>query len=91
MVQIFSYIKLFLYYIIRLYSMALVVYCVLSWFIHDPYNKIYQFFAKLCDPLLNPIRFVLRKIPFANKIPTDLSPIFLIILINILQMVIFLI
>ncbi|MBQ6946410.1 MAG: YggT family protein [Clostridia bacterium] len=65
-------------------QLILLVYCVFSWIIRDPYNKAYAFLSKICDPILKPIRFLLYKIPFLENFPIDLSPLILGFLLRVL-------
>lgn len=62
-----------LYYLtqlIQLYSWALIIYILLSWFPNARESAIGQFLAKICEPYLDPFR---RFIPPLGMI--DISPI----------------
>ena len=76
------YLKLIIYALFRAYSLVLTIYCVSSWFVHDPYNKFMQVLSVIVDPVLDPVRNVMRKIPFIGDLPVDFSPIIVILLFN---------
>lgn len=59
--------------IVAAFEMVLLVYCVSSWFIRDPFNKFMLFLSKIVDPVLDPIRAVLNLIPFMRNLPIDFS------------------
>jgi len=69
------YLRLVLRTIVSAFSLVLAVYCVSSWFIRDPFNKFMQVLSAIVDPVLDPIRWVLRLIPFIGNLPIDFSPI----------------
>ncbi|SFA38792.1 YggT family protein [Anoxybacillus pushchinoensis] len=56
--------------IIQVYSYALIVYILMSWFPNARDTKVGQFFATICEPYLEPFR---RFIPPIGMI--DISPI----------------
>lgn len=66
-------------YFIRILSYALVIYCILSWIL-PPYHKVMQFFSRIVDPMLNPVRRVMFRI--FPRMPLDLSPIALSMLLS---------
>ncbi len=66
-------------------NLVLLLYCVFSWFIRDPYNKIYRFLSSICDPILQPFRALLSKIPFLQSCPIDFSPLVLMMFVRFLQ------
>lgn len=76
--------------IVFLINLALFVYVVLDVLIHfDIVNRsnalvqrVHGTLAKLLEPLLNPIRKLLRK--YLPQIPFDISPVILILLLNFL-------
>ena len=59
--------------IIDAFELVLLVYCVSSWFIHDPSNKFMNFLEMIVNPVLEPIRALLFKIPGVDSLPIDLS------------------
>lgn len=74
------------YYFLEILRYALLIYCVLSWFM-SPWNKVMQFFAKITDPMLNLVRPLMRRI-FPN-LPIDLSAIVIFFLIGLAERLIY--
>lgn len=64
-----------IYYLVEAFSTVLLIYCVSSWFIKDPFNKFMTALNTIVAPVLDPIRNLLSKIPFINSLPIDFSPI----------------
>ncbi len=60
--------------IIEAFNIVLLVYCVSSWFIRDPFNKFMRILSAIVDPVLDPIRAILSHIPFISDVPIDFSP-----------------
>lgn len=77
---------LFIRYIISnvlyIFDLLLLIYCICSWVIRDPYNKLYRFLSFICDPVLNPVRALLSKIPFLERVQIDFSPVVLMYLLH---------
>jgi YggT family protein len=71
-----------LYRAIDLYTFAIIIRAILSWFSLNPYNKMYRFLISITEPFLKQIR---KYLPRSN---VDFSPIIAIILLSILQRVI---
>ena len=44
---------------LRLFSLMLVIYALLSWVITDPRHPVFRFLKSMVEPVLNPIRKVL--------------------------------
>ena len=44
---------------LRLFSLMLVIYALLSWVIKDPRHQVFRFLQSMVEPVLNPIRKVL--------------------------------
>ena len=44
---------------LRLFSLMLVIYALLSWVITDPKHPVFRFLHSMVEPFLNPIRKVL--------------------------------
>ncbi|MEH7382446.1 YggT family protein [Bacillus sp. JJ1533] len=63
--------------VLGLYSYALIIYILMSWFPNARESGIGQFFAKICEPYLEPFR---RFIPPLGMI--DISPIVAILVLN---------
>lgn len=62
-----------------LYTMVIIARALVSWVNPDPFNPIVQFLHRATDPLLEPIR------RFLPRMPIDISPIILIIAVSFLQ------
>ena len=71
---------------IRLFEIVLFVNIILSWFVHGTPNmavrNIYLWTSRIVDPLLDPIRRLLR--PYMGGMPFDISPMVLYLFLNIL-------
>ncbi|MBR54727.1 hypothetical protein CMK19_13280 [Candidatus Poribacteria bacterium] len=71
---------------IRLFEIVLLVNIILSWFVHSTPNmavrNIYLWTSRIVDPLLDPIRRLLR--PYMGGMPFDISPMVLYLFLNIL-------
>lgn len=63
--------------LIEAFSIVLLVYCVSSWFIRDPYNKFMRILSMIVDPVLEPIRAIIRRIPILNDLPIGIAPLIL--------------
>lgn len=72
------------YAIIESFSVFLLIYCISSWFIRDPFNKFMQILSAVVDPVLNPIRKLLRCIPFLSDFPIDFSSLILFLILEFL-------
>ncbi|MGM0827104.1 MAG: YggT family protein [Bacillota bacterium] len=69
-----------LYNLIRIYSWALIIYILMSWFPNARETSIGQFLARICEPYLEPFR---RFVPSIGMI--DISPIVAFIVLNLAQ------
>ena len=73
----------------QLISFALIAMCVMSFFVaYNPYSsagRIYQFLAKITDPVVAPFRKLLMKF---NTGPVDFSPMLAMIAIEIIARII---
>ena len=74
--------------LIGIYTLIVVANVILSWLVHigNPNMTIRRFYwttGQLVDPLLDPIRQLLR--PLMGNAPFDISPIVLILLLTVLQ------
>ncbi|MCA1053436.1 YggT family protein [Rossellomorea aquimaris] len=67
--------------LIQLYSWALIIYILMSWFPNARETSIGQFLARICEPYLEPFR---RIVPPLGMI--DISPIVAFIVLNLAQM-----
>ena len=67
-------IRLILYYFYRLLNLAILLYCVLSWFVR-PGTRLYDIYVKMAyflEPLFLPVRKLLSRSRL--NLPVDLSP-----------------
>ena len=75
---------------IRLLHLVLFVNVLLSWFVQSTPNmavrNIYLWTSQIVDPLLTPIRRLLR--PYMSGMPFDISPLVLMMLLNFLSRII---
>ena len=67
--------------IIELYSIALIVYILMSWFPNARDTAIGRFLARICEPYLEPFR---RFVPPIGML--DLSPLVALIVLNLARM-----
>ncbi len=72
----------FVDFVINIYTFLIIVRAIISWVNPDPYNPIVRTLNRLTDPVLNPIRKVMRRI--SGNLPIDFSPIIAIFLIQLL-------
>ncbi|MCA1062296.1 YggT family protein [Rossellomorea sp. AcN35-11] len=66
--------------LIQIYSWALIIYILMSWFPNARETSIGQFLARICEPYLEPFR---RFVPSIGMI--DISPIVAFIVLNLAQ------
>jgi YggT family protein len=71
--------------VLWLYSLVIVAAVLISWVSPDPFNPIVQFLRSVTEPLFAWVR---RRLPFAMMGMLDLSPIIVLIGIQLLQMVV---
>jgi len=71
----------FLYYAVYIYEIVLIIRILLSWVNPDPTNRLVAFLYSITDPLLDLTR---KYIPIRIGM-LDLSPIFLIIILSLVQ------
>ena len=73
-----------------LFDVVLLVYIISSWLVHSTSNmtvrNIYLWTSRIVDPVLDPIRGLLR--PYMGGMPFDISPIVLMMLLNVLGRII---
>ena len=78
--------------LIGIYTLIVVANVMLSWMVHlgsqnMTIRKFYWTTGQLVDPLLDPIRQILR--PLMGNVPFDISPIVLILLLTVLQNIVY--
>ena len=74
---------------IEFFEWVLIIYCVSSWIIRDPFNKFMCILSTIVDPVLDPIRNVLDRIDFLKAIPIDFSVLVAFVLCNFVRSIIF--
>jgi YggT family protein len=67
--------------LLDIYSWVVIIRSLISWVNPDPYNPIVQVLGKLTEPLLRP----LRKLVPPYKLGLDLSPLILLLLIQLVK------
>ena len=88
-------INIILYYFFRIVSLAILVYCIMSWFVR-PGSRAFEFYRKLAyyiEPLFVPARKLLNWIYRRfnlRMIPIDFSPWLTIVFLNIIHRIIIL-
>ncbi len=80
-VGLLAYIFQILFGLIQIYSWALIIYILMSWFPNARESAIGQFLTRICEPYLEPFR---RFIPPLGMI--DISPIVAFISLNLIRM-----
>jgi YggT family protein len=63
--------------LINIYSWALIIYILMSWFPNARETKIGQFLARICEPYLEPFRKIIPQIGMM-----DISPIVAFLVLN---------
>lgn len=71
--------------IFKAFSIILLIYCISSWVIRDPFNKFMRGLSIIVDPVLDPVRNVVRRIPFLRDLPIDFSPLILMLLLELIM------
>ena len=74
--------------IVAAFEIVLLVYCVSTWFIRDPFNKFLNFLRVFVDPVLDPVRAILDRIPFLQSLPIDFSSLIVFFLCHFLRSII---
>ena len=73
-------------FVIRVYTLVIIVRAIISWVQPNPYNPVVQTLYRLTEPVLSPIRKVLlRSIP---SMGFDFSPIVAIIILQIFKRIV---
>lgn len=82
------FLKILISYAIDIYVLLIIIRAFFSWINPSPFNPIYYFLWKMTEPLLKPIRRSIG-IYYMSNVGIDLSPIILIIALEILKRLIF--
>ena len=83
MLQIIIYRILFA--LINVYELILIARALISWFPIAPDNPIVSFLYTVTEPVLEPVRKLLFKIPALQNIPIDFSIIVVFMLLSVLR------
>lgn len=75
--------------IFRVLEVIIVVECLASWVIQDRNNEIMGFLNSITSPLLEPFRQIQYK--FLGNLPIDISPIFAILAMQIVERLLYMI
>ena len=81
---ILGYINLIAYSVVSAFELILVIYCVSSWIIRDPFNKFMQTLRVIINPVVEPVRSILSRFAFFRNSPIDFSDLIVFILCSIL-------
>lgn len=76
----------FVGYLFSAIELAILLECILSWVIRDRNHGIMGIITSFTDPILGPFRAIQYK--FFGNLPIDLSPIFAIIVLNLIEPII---
>lgn len=58
-----------------------------SWFVRNPYNRLYQILLQLTEPMLAPCRMLLSR--FQQNLGVDFSPILALLFLNIIYRILY--
>lgn len=81
--------KRVIFTLLRVYEFLFIARAILSWFPMAQGNGISYFLHTVTEPVLEPIRRVLHKIPALASMPIDFSVLVAFLLIDVLRMIIF--
>ncbi len=79
------FMQIFMLRLIRVYELLLIARALLSWFPMAQGNRFVMFINSITEPVLAPVRSVLRKIPALNSIPLDFSILVVFLILDILR------
>jgi YggT family protein len=68
-------------FVLNIYTFLIIARAIISWVNPDPYNQVVRILDKFTEPVLYPIRKLLRRV--TGNLPMDFSPIIAIVLIQI--------
>ena len=81
---ILGYINLIAYSVVSAFELILVIYCVSSWIIRDPFNKFMQPPRVIINPVVEPVSSIQSRFAFFRNSPIDFSVLIVFILCSIL-------
>lgn len=84
-------VRLVIFSLLDIFSLLIVVRALLSFFVmmagSEVVYKIYNVLGAITNPILEPIRRLLHKIPALERMPVDFSPMVALLLISVIRMV----
>lgn len=81
-------IKVAVYYFVRVINMLILARVLMSWFVKDLRNPIAMFIYQITEPILSPIRDLLKKLGIGGTM-LDFSPIVALLLIQFIANIIY--
>ena len=81
-------IKVAVYYFVRVINMLILARVLMSWFVKDLRNPIAMFIYQITEPILAPIRDLLKKLGIGGTM-LDFSPIVALLLIQFIASIIY--
>jgi YggT family protein len=81
-------IKVAVYYFVRVINMLILARVLMSWFVKDLRNPIAMFIYQITEPILSPIRNLLKKLGIGGTM-LDFSPIVALLLIQFIASIIY--
>ncbi|MEX1377636.1 MAG: YggT family protein [Eubacteriales bacterium] len=72
--------------ILDVYVYVILIRVIMSWFVPKDSN-LFQFFAFITDPVLEPIRRKLKPLMMKSSLPIDLSPMIAVLLIGLISQI----
>jgi len=79
----------FVFTLLRVYELLFIVRAIMSWFPQLQGNAFSNFLHTVTEPILDPIRRLLQKIPGISDMPIDFSVLVAFLLIDVLRMLLF--
>lgn len=71
--------------LVNLYATVMLVYCLLTWFIHNRSNIVMRVLAVIAEPPLVPIRKLFQRSDFFRRSPIDYSPLVLFLVLRLIM------
>ncbi|WP_024615009.1 YggT family protein [Clostridium sp. Ade.TY] len=78
-----SFLANFINSLFRIIELAIILECILSWVVRDRSNGIMGLITSFTEPILKPFRAIQYK--FLGNLPVDLSPIFAIVVLDLIR------
>lgn len=71
--------------VLSAFELCLLVRAICSWIPSARYSRVYDFFHRITEPVLSPVRDIFMRWEFARRCPIDLSFIAVLVLLTIAQ------